>query len=474
MRQQNLPYEEIYDALGFRVLVEDVRECYQALGIVHTHWTPIPGRFKDYIALPKGNMYQSLHTSVIGPGGERIEVQIRSHEMHRVAEEGIAAHWRYKEKGRPISSKDEQKFSWLKQLMEWQREVKDPSEFLDNVRVDLFNDEVFCFTPRGDVKAFPRGATPLDFAYAIHSHIGNRTVGAKINGAIVPLNRPMRNGDIVEIITRADAHPSQDWLDIVKTARAKHRIRGYIREAQRHRSTIVGREAIEKLLAKLPPKQRISYSKFQKLPRIGEIKKNYNVQRFDDLEVLVGYGKITAAALVNAVMPEIAAEQQAREAAEPPKKPTRKKKPSHGGIRVLGIDDVVVRFARCCTPVPGDDVVGYVTRGRGVTVHTRRCEKGKNIDPERRVACTWDKEAGATGSAAVKVRIHTGNLPGMLAALSQRFTDGSINIIEARCRVTDGLHAVNDFEIEVANLDQLNECIKRIQGLKGVTGVERL
>jgi GTP pyrophosphokinase len=468
MTAQNVTYDQIYDAQGFRVLVEDLKECYAALGAVHTAWKPIPGRFKDYIALPKANRYQSLHTSVIGPYAERIEVQIRTREMHRVAEEGVAAHWRYKERGESIAVRDEERFAWLKQLLEWHVGVKDSDEFLDSMKVDLFADEVYTFTPKGDVKVLPRGATPVDFAYAIHTKVGERCVGAKVDGAMVPLRHQLRNGNIIDILTRQDAHPSSDWLEFVVTARARTKIRTYIHAEQRQRALEVGTDLLEKAFRRV----RFSLSRVQSHEKFPRLLQHFGVSSFDDLAVLVGYGKVEAADAATWILPE---EKLAEPVVETPqvKRPRKAdKKKSGAAITVSGYDDVLVRFGKCCAPVPGDPIVGVVTRGRGITIHARGCPQALAADSLRRLDCEWNRETGA--AATVMVRVYSENEAGLLAAMSARFTEAGIDIQSAHCRVVEGRKAVNDFEVTVSSIDQLQGVIASLSRLKGVTRVERV
>lgn len=466
MQNGKVPYEQIYDAQGFRVLVDDVKECYTALGAVHTHFTPIPGRFKDYIALQKSNRYQSLHTAVIGPRAERIEVQIRTHEMHRIAEEGVAAHWRYKERGESISVRDEERFSWLKGLLDWHAGVKDNDEFMDTMRVDLFNDEVYTFTPKGDLKVLPRGSTPVDFAYAIHSKVGDHCVGARVDGVMVPLKTQLRNGNIVEILTKTDAHPTSDWLESVVTARAKNKIRAYIHAEQRARALALGQDLLEKALRKV----KFSVARAQAHERCKEVLSDLKVSTWEELLVTVGFGKMAAVAFVEALLPETRHEP-AKPAPEVRKRP-RKEGKGAATITVGGMDDVLVRFAKCCTPVPGDPVVGVVTRGRGITVHQRGCPRVLDADPLRRIDCDWNT-AGGSG-ATVVVRVYTENASGLLASMSQCFAVAGIDIQSAHCKVVEGRRAINDFEVVVHDLKQLNSVGQALARLKGVTKVERV
>jgi GTP pyrophosphokinase len=473
MRLSEGGLESVQDLIAFRVVVESVSDCYAALGVIHSQWTPVPGRFKDYIALPKANMYQSLHTTVIGPGRERIEIQIRTHEMHRVAERGIAAHWKYKERGGGISEQDAQRFTWLRQLLEWQKELKDPAEFLEGVKVDLFQDEVYVFTPKGDVRVFPRGATPVDFAYQIHTQLGDHITGARINGKIEPLRYKLRNGDIVEVLTNAHQHPNKDWLDFVGTTRARAKIRTHLRTEQRDKSRRLGEELLERELRK----GGISMQKLLKSD--GDMKRVFEelkVQGLEEMFVGIGYGKIDPEDVVAIVSPP---DEEGRES-RPPEALREGRlaglvrkviKRDEGAIRINGIDDVLVRYAKCCNPLPGDDILGFITRGRGVTIHRRGCPKAFDTDPERRVEITWDSKARINRS--VQLRVVTANQPGILANVGQTFMAQGINISEANCRASDDGRAVNLFSFVCADLQQLKAVMKALHKVKGVVAVER-
>ncbi len=475
MQAQSCEYEQVYDVIAFRILVETVADCYATLGVIHSRWTPIPGRFKDYVALPKPNMYQSLHTTVIGPGRERIEIQMRTHEMHRVAENGIAAHWKYKERmSGGVDPADAARFGWLRQLMEFQKEMKDPAEFLESVKVDLFTDEVYVFTPKGDVRVFPRGATPIDFAYAIHSEVGEHCSGARINGAIVPLRYKLRNGDVVEVMTSPNQHPSKDWIEHVITGRAKSRVRAFLRTEQRDRSLKLGRELLEKALHA----RGISMQRFLKShDSVARVLEEHKVLNEDELYINIGYGKIAPEAVAALLMPEGGT---ARETVAPPairegrieslvRKVTGK---SDSAIKLSGIDDVLVRYAKCCNPVPGDPVTGFITRGRGVTVHRRGCAKAFETDPDRRVEISWDTKAKV--QRPVQVRVTTANRPGILATVGQTFSGQGINLIEANCRAGDDGRAINVFTFECNNVSQLKDIMRALQKLEGVVGVDRI
>jgi GTP diphosphokinase / guanosine-3',5'-bis(diphosphate) 3'-diphosphatase len=479
MRSSGIDFDQVPDVIAFRIITPELGHCYGALGLIHQMWKPVPGRFKDFIAIPKPNMYQSLHTTVIGPLSERIEIQIRTQEMNAVAEEGIAAHWAYKE-GKSIISRDDEKFAWLRQLLEWQQDLKDPKEFLDTVKVDLFTDEVFVFTPKGDVKSLPRGATPVDFAFAIHSAVGEKTVGAKVNGKIVPLRYKLHNGDQVEILTSPQAHPSKDWLTFLKTSRAQQRVRQYIREQQREKSVILGRELLEREFKKYQ-------LNFKQLLKAGELKQycaGFGARVEDDLIVAVGYGKVQPLQVIELILPKDKLDDlKGRElgASSTPsgifqtvtdlaKKVVGRR--STSGVTIGGIDDVLVRFGRCCNPVPGDAIAGFITRGRGVTVHTSSCEKALATDPERRVDVSWDTKSDY--KRPVSLRVLTQDRQGLLAEMTQIFSKKGVNISQANCRSTGDDRAVNTFEVNISDLKQLTELIRTIEKLQGVFSVERV
>jgi GTP pyrophosphokinase len=472
--------EQLFDIVAFRVLVESVRACYETLGIVHSKWTPIPGRFKDFIALPKPNMYQSLHTSVIGPRGERMEVQIRTADMHRVAEEGIAAHWRYKE-GRPFADtkdeKDQKRFAWLRQLMEWQRDLKDPTEFIENVKMDLFADEVYVFTPKGDVKALPKGAIPIDLAYAIHTEVGNHCSGARVNGLIVPLRYTLRNGDTVEIITSPNQKPNKDWLKYVITSSAKAKIRSYLRAAEREKSKLLGRELLERELRKYG----YSFTKVQKSGDLDRAAEQLKLQSGEEVLISVGYGKVLPADVVEVVVPEDKRKEVTEPAIEHPIAAVTSLATSlvrrvtgrqTTGIKVAGENDVLVRFAKCCSPVVGDPIVGFITRGRGVTVHTLGCTKAVDQDPDRKVDVEWDSKLKTP--RPVSVQVVCADKPGLLASLSQSFNQLGVNISQANCRSMDDNRAVNTFQFNVTDLEQLKTVMRALQRINGVYSVSRM
>jgi GTP pyrophosphokinase len=467
--------DQIFDLIAFRVLTDSVRDCYAVLGVVHSNWTPVPGRFKDFIALPKPNLYQSLHTTVIGPRADRMEVQIRTQEMHRTAEQGIAAHWKYKEQsgagpGGPGGA-DGKAFAWLRQLMEWQRDLKDPTEFIETVKIDLFQDEVFVFTPKGDVKALPKGATPIDLAYAIHSKVGEHCSGARVNGLIVPLRYALRNGDTVEILTSANQKPSKDWLKFVVTSRAKTKIRHHIRMEQRERSQQKGRDLLARELRK---RKDMALATAEREGLLEAAATRLRIGTAEDLLVAVGYGRISPEQAANAVLPEHAEHDGAPAAVEPDAAPQPVKRPkrSIGGIRVQGEADIVVKFAKCCSPVPGDNIVGFISSGHSVVIHTRDCPKALDLDPIRRVDVGWDDESKTLRPVAIQVSCE--DRPGLLASISKSFTEHGVNISQAKCRTTEDGRAVNTFQVTVGHLDQLKTVLRSLQEIEGVVAATRL
>ncbi len=470
MRDKNLEYEEVYDRIAFRIIVDDLPTCYECLGFIHAKWQPVNGRIKDYIATPKPNNYQSLHTTVIGPSGELIEIQIRTRQMHEVAEKGVSAHWLYKERGRALKPKDEQKFSWLRQIVEWQQELPDPTEFIESVKMDLFSDEVFVYTPKGDVKVLTAGSTPVDFAYAIHTEVGHRCMGAKVNGVMVPLRYQLQNGDVVEIITSPKQQPSKDWLEFVRTSRARTKIRSVIRKQQRDRSRQIGRELLERELRKAG----LNLNKLIKNGELDRVAAESKCNTIDELFIQLGYGKLVAKKLVERLKPESTGEGQEQVKPESTFAKFMKKlgRNQSTGIGVQGMDDVLVRFARCCNPVPGDPIVGYITRGRGITVHRKNCRQALDLDPERRIDVYW--EGNQSQPRPVDIRVYTVDLPGILADLSKCISDAGVNISRVNCRVLENKKAINSFELMVKDRTQLDRVLRSVEKLDGVISVERV
>jgi len=469
MHDQGREFDEIYDLTAVRVITNSVRDCYGALGVIHSLWKPVPGRFKDFIAMPKVNMYQSLHTTVIGPKGDPVEIQIRTREMHRVAEEGIAAHWLYKEK-KSDKDKFDQSLVWLRQLMEWQQEMKDPREFMESVRVDLFPDEVYVFTPKGDVKALPEGSTPIDFAFAVHTQVGHRCAGAKVNGKLVPLRYTLRQGDIVEIVTSPTQHPSRDWLKIIKSSRARSKINQWLKTEERARSLSLGRELFEREARKyrLSPATLLGSEEVVK-----KVLTELGFPSVDDLLASIGYGKTG----VHQVLTKLAPGEVLEAGRTPEAKPQKAARPakSDGGVKIRGVEDLLVRFARCCTPVHGDPIVGFITRGRGLTVHTRDCHTVAQgfLDKERVVGAEWDVAEPA--ARPVKIAVYIGrDRPGLLAEISAAISSRHGNITKAEITVTEDRKGINHFVVEVADLHQLQQIIGAIREVRDVIKVERV
>jgi GTP pyrophosphokinase len=465
MIAQNLDLEHIYDIIAFRIILNSIRECYEALGVLHSSWKPIPGRFKDYIGMPKANMYQSLHTTVIGPYGERVEIQIRTEEMHRIANEGIAAHWVYKE-GRSVPESDSKRFAWLRELLEWQQDLKDPREFLETVRVDLFPDDVYVFTPNGDVRAFPRGSTPIDFAYSVHTEVGHQCTGAKVNGKLVPLKYELKNGDIVEIITSSKHVPSKDWLKIVKTSRARTRIRHWIKTEERERSIALGREICEREFRK----HGMNFSKYLNSEELLQVAKLFSLQKAEDLLASIGYGKISALQAIGKLTSLIEPEEKPEELLV--ERPERRERPlQRGGVLVKGVDDILVRFAKCCNPLPGEQIAGYITRGRGVSVHRADCPSLLSSGFERRIEVEWDSEAEEVHP--VGLAVICANVKGMLAAISGALSNHDINILQANVRTRVDNRAECKFVVEVRDTDHLLGAMGAVRKIKNVIDVQR-
>jgi GTP pyrophosphokinase len=465
MRDQDLNVDQVYDIVAFRIIVNTLKECYEVLGIIHSMWKPVLGRFKDYISIPKANMYQSLHTSVIGPDAQRMEVQIRTWDMDKVAEEGIAAHWKYKE---GLRGETEKQFAWLKQLLEWQKNLHDPKEFMEMVQMDLFPDEVYVFTPKGEVKEFPKGATPVDFAYSIHSKIGEKCSGAKVNGKMVPLRYILRNGDMIEIITSNKQHPRKDWLDFVKTPRAKSKIRQWITNQERDESIDLGRNILEKALEQ----SRITLTNITKNEHISSIARDFSLHSAEDLLAHIGYGKISTNQVIGRLKPALGVEED-----KPPgivskmvSRLTRKK--STHGIKVKGLDDMLVRFANCCHPLPGESVIGFITRGRGITIHKDNCRHILDVDKERLVDILWEPTDEDVYLARLKIT--SVDKKGILADITSIMSQKDANIIHADVTTTMDKKGVSFFSIEVQNYKQLEDIMGAIKKIKEVLIVERI
>ena len=465
MHDQGREFDEIYDLTAVRVITSSVRDCYGTLGVVHSLWKPVPGRFKDFIAMPKVNMYQSLHTTVIGPKGDPVEIQIRTPDMHRIAEEGIAAHWLYKEKKTGKDRVDDS-LVWLRQLLENQQDTKDPGEFLDSVRVDLFPDEVYVFTPKGDVKALPEGSTPIDFAYGVHTKVGEHCVGAKVNGKLVPLRYTLRQGDIIEIVTSPNQHPSRDWLKIVKSSRARSKINQWLKVEERARSIELGREMFEREAKKY----RLSPAALLASDEMARAAADLGYPAPDDLLAAIGYGKASMHQLLNKLAPGATLETVERAKPAAGTRPT-----TDQGVRIRGVEDLLVRFAKCCNPLPGDAIVGFITRGRGLTVHAREClTVAKSVlDRERLIDVEWDVEEPA--KRPVRIAVYIGNdRPGLLSEITGAISSRNGNITKAEVTVTDDRRGINHFVVEVADLRQLQEIMAAIRLVGDVINVERV
>jgi len=464
MRTRKIPLEEVYDLIAFRIIMKSAKDCYEALGIVHSLWKPIPGRFKDYISLPKTNMYQSLHTTVIGPQGKRMEIQIRTEQMDLVANQGIAAHWLYKE-GKIVSKDNKHQFDWLFELTEWQKELDDPREFIESVKMDLFHNEVYVFSPKGEVYEFPRGATPIDFAYAIHTEVGNHCAGAKVNGRIVPLKYQFNNGETVEIITSDKHFPNRDWLKFVKTSRARARIRQWIKNTERQNSLALGRD----LCAREFKRHRLDFNDFMK-NKGAEIAEALSFKTPDDMLIAAGYGKIAPSQIIRKLRAGQPEEQEPKEKESKTKKFTEKVEQE--GILIHGLNDILIHLGRCCTPIPGDEVVGYITRGRGVTVHRENCANIKKLDPDRRVEVTWANTDNTTYPA--RIRVSAVDQKGILAAVSNAISAGEANILEAKVSTTPDYLAILDFVVDVKDRPQLRKILSSIRRLENVKLAERV
>ena len=458
---EKLELDDIYDLTAFRVIVNNVKDCYLALGLIHSFFRPIPGKFNDYIALPKPNMYQSLHTKVVGPYGEKIEIQIRTHEMHKIAEEGIAAHWKYKE-GSVFDPKEDKIFGWLRRLIESQQELKDNKEFMEIFKIDLFPDEIYVFTPRGDVKELSKGSTPVDFAYAIHSQLGHTCVGAKVNGRLVPLKYELKSGDTVDIQTNQAHKPSKDWLNFVKTSRAKTKIRQWIKAEQRERSIELGKSLIEKELSKYD----LSLTKMLKTGELLGLAKEFSFETVDDLFAGVGYGLYSPMQVLGKIIPEVEKPGKLQQII------SNIKNGKDNAIRVQGVDGMVVRFAKCCNPIPGDIIFGFITRGRGLTIHAADCPNIHTYDEQRKIDVTWEPNKNYT--YPVKLKIIGDDRKGLLSDISSTMASNKVNIIGAQAMTNQDKTASGIYEVEVGNMSKLQKVIKSIQKIKGVKSVERI
>lgn len=479
MTYQGKSFDEIFDFLAIRILVDTVKDCYGALGVVHTLWKPIPGRFKDYIAMPKPNMYQSIHTTVIGPKGEPFEIQIRTGEMHQIAEYGIAAHWKYKEN--IITNKEteiDDKLSWLRQMLEWEKEMKDPKEFMESLKIDLFTNEVFVFTPKGKVINLPTGSTPVDFAYKIHSDIGNRCVGAKIDGRIVPIDYKLKNGNIVEILTSGHSNgPSRDWLKIVKSSQAKTKIKQWFKKERREENVSRGREILEKEIRR----QGLNANEALQVKLLISIAKKLSLNNEEDLYAAIGYGGITLAQVIPKIKENIKKDIPQTQEIQEKEIPLankhidskNKRKPSQG-IIVKGIDNIMVRFSRCCNPVPGDEIVGYITRGRGVSIHRKDCPNlYDNAEAtERFIEVEWDSNKSISFQAEIQLKAT--DRKGLLSELTHILSDAKVTVNALNARTNKEKIALLNLILEVNSIDDLNKLMEKLKRVKGVLDVFRV
>jgi GTP diphosphokinase / guanosine-3',5'-bis(diphosphate) 3'-diphosphatase len=470
LKRQKISLDQVYDLLALRIITDSVKNCYGALGVIHNEWSPVPGRIKDFIAIPRPNLYQSLHTSVVGPDGKHFEIQIRTEEIHRIAEEGIAAHWKYKEGKRGVQ--DDQRVAWLRQLVEWQQEMRDPGEFMSTLKVDLYPEEVYCFTPKGRVIVLPAGSCPIDFAYAVHSEVGNTCIGAKINGRIVPLRYVLRNGDIVDVLTQAGHTPSKDWLSIVRTSRAKNKIKHIINENERERAIEIGQKYLEKEARRLG----VQLSKIQKA-ELERVAGEYGLGKIEDLYASLGYGKFSARQVLQKSAPEQVVEEPApAPVIEPAQGPGPARKDDDAVIKVHGVDDVMVYRAKCCNPIKGEAIVGYVTRGKGIAVHARMCPNVQNLmyDSERKIEVEWARHA--SDSFPVRIVVHTDDRPGLLHQLTSVLSDESTNVrsLEAKTDVSGTSEALVEMTVDVRDKKQLEKLCSTMRRISGVRDVERL
>jgi len=472
LRRQRIGIDQVYDLVAVRIITDSVKDCYAALGVIHTAWTPIPGRFKDWIALPRENLYQSLHTSVLGEGGQPFEVQIRTEEMHLIAEQGIAAHWKYKEGRRGTHTDEDEKFKWLKRLVEGQQEVRDSREFMDSLKLDLYPKEVYCFTPKGKVIELPRGATPIDFAFTIHTQVGLTCTGAKANGRIVPLRYQLRNGDVVEIMTSPNAHPSRDWMNFVKTARARSKIRHYLADNERTTAIELGKKLFEKEADRF----RLNAKKLLSNGDLERISPDYGCARAEDLLAAIGYGKVLPRNVIAKLLPPERASEVEQEPKATLKQVVKRALGLTDRIVVKGIDDIMVYRARCCNPIRGEEILGYITRGKGVAVHSMRCPNAPSllVNPERVIEVEWMKADGENPAAyPITMKLVTEDRPGMVADVTQAIAGVGTNIRDIRASLDDQGRGQLVLTAEIFDLKHLEKIIGALKSVKGVIDVER-
>ena len=477
MHSRSIDYEQVYDVLAFRVNVNTLAECYEALGLVHSLWKPIPGRFKDFIAMPKNNNYQSLHTTVIGPGAERIEIQIRTYEMHLIAEKGIAAHWQYKDgaDAGDVDMENLKKFNGLRELIREHQQTTNPDEFLENFKTDLFDSEIYVFTPKGEVKEFPEGATPIDFAFSVHTDVGSRITAARVNGKIVALKHRLKSGDTIEIITSKTQTPSKDWLKSCITTKAKSKIRQFVKTEERKRAQDLGKEMLDKYFRK----SGLSLQRALEKPEFEKFAKDHGCNNSEDIFVKVGYGALTPLMVQQGLKVELpTVKEPVKEETSYIKKAFQaaigKKKQSASLIKVDGMNDVLVRFAKCCSPIPGDPIIGFITLGRGIVIHRADCDKAFDLDQARRMDVEWSGSQAPDAGRTVTVRVLSHDTAGLLTKMSEVFGIHGINILNAQARTTKDLKAICTFDVSVRNTAQLSAVMSDLGKLKGVIGVTRI
>lgn len=470
MVARGVGFDQIFDAFAFRVIVPTIKDCYAAIGVIHSLWKHIPGRFKDYIAFPKANGYQSLHTTVFGPEKDRIEIQVRTEQMHQVAEEGIASHWQYKEGQQDLDEEERRQFTWLRQTLENYLDLKDPADFLENLKLDLFPEEVYVFTPKGDIKELPKGACPIDFAFAVHTEVGMHCIGAKVDGRLVPLDYPLKNGDVVEIMTSAHAHPSRDWLTYVKTSKAKSKIKAFVNLQNVSRLSAQGREILEREMRKLG----LGVGLLGSAELTEHLLSAFRVKEFDILLAQVAQGNVPVRAVIEKIaeVRKVNVLAQKEELRPSPPRDTPRSSRLGSPIRVDGIDNVLVRFGSCCSPVVGDRIVGFVTRGRGVTVHTLDCPRLRGAEPSRLIPANWNLKSPLKTS--VEVRVTSTDKQGLLAEISKTISQAKVNISKAQVYTTPQNIAVQHFTLDIESVEQLNRVLDTLRQVKGVIEVERL
>lgn len=472
MVDRRLDFEDIHDLFAFRIIVDSIKDCYEALGVVHAMWKPMPGRFKDYIAMPKANMYQSLHTTVIRPNGEPAEIQIRTREMHETCEYGVAAHWAYKDQDRQVGSTDMEKFSWLRQIVQWQSELKDPDEFLEAVKVDLFDEEIFVFTPKGDVFSLPTRATALDFAFSVHSDVGLKCIGVKINGRMAPIKKRLNSGDIVEVLTSPHQRPSKDWLSFVTTSKARSKIRSHLRSEQREQSRKIGRDLLTNALD-------ASHLNLEILDKSSETDKLVRAARESNLEdvfIAIGYGRLNPADIIKKAFPPPKPNDSIQEQVNKEKNSlgtSIAKKSSNSPILVSGYDDVLVTLGRCCQPLPGEPIIGFITRGRGVTIHRSTCPRALDLDPARKIQVEWGESRDTKSFHKCILCIRTQDKPGVLAEVTNVLSSCNANVHKAEVKVSADLTGLLEFELGVKNLEHLELVVSKLEGLATVLSVRR-